>query len=75
MVVYQIIGNTYICTTIDADTIAKKAEMLLMSSIRNKTERERRAAEILAWCKKAQPGKFLKQDELFTITVSEKVRR
>lgn len=75
MVIFQVIGNSYICTTLDAETASKKAEMLLTKVIRNKAEREQRAFEILRWCQKAKPGSYLKQDEEFTITVSEKRKR
>lgn len=75
MVIFQVIGNSYVCTTLDAETASQKAEMLLSKVIRNKAEREQRALEIRRWCRKAKPGSYLKQDEEFTITVSEKRKR
>lgn len=74
MVIFHILGNNYFCTTFDAETVSKKADMLLTKVIRNKAERERRVTYILRWCKKTHPGDYLKQDDEFTITVSEKVR-
>ena len=75
MVIFQIIGNSYLCTTFDTETVSKKAEMLLTKVLRNKTEREQRVHEILRWCRKAKPGSYLRQDDEFTITVSEKGKR
>ena len=75
MVIFQIIGNSYFCTTVDAETVSKKAEMLLTKVLRNKTEREQRVLEILHWCREAKPGSYLRQDDEFTIIVSEKGKR
>jgi len=50
MVKYQIIGNAYICTTIDAETVCQKAEMLLSNTVRNKQEREKRVQDLRRWC-------------------------
>ena len=75
MLIFQVIGNSYICTTLDAETASQKAEMLLSKVIRNKEEREQRSLEILRWCRKAKPGSYLKQNEEFTIIVSEKGKR
>ncbi len=74
MVKYQIIGNTYICTTIDADTVCQKAEMLISKTVRNKPEREQRIRDLRHWCKSARPGDSLIRDE-FTVIVQAVVKR
>ena len=75
MVIFQIIANSYLCTTFDAETVARKAEMLLSKVIRRKAEREQRVREILRWCLEAKPGSHLKQGDEFIITLSEKGKR
>lgn len=73
MVSYQILGNTYICTTIDAETVCQKADMLLSKTVRNKTEREQRIKALRQWCMSARPGDSNIQEE-FTIIVQAKVK-
>lgn len=74
MVKYQIIGNAYICTTIDAETICQKAEMLLSGTVRNKLELENRVQDLRRWCRTAKPGDSNIQDE-FTVILQAKVKR
>lgn len=74
MAKYQIIGNTYICTTIDADTVCQKAEMLIFKTIRNKPEREQIIRDLRHWCKSARPGNYLIRDE-FTVIVKAVLKR
>lgn len=73
MVKYQIIGNTFICTTVDADTACQKAEMLISKTVRNKAEREQRIREVHRWCKTARPGDSIIRDE-FTVIVQAVVK-
>lgn len=74
MVKYQVIGNTYICTTIDADTVCRKAEMLISKTVRNKSEREQIIQDLHRWCKNARPGDSLIRED-FTIIVQVVVNR
>ena len=74
MVKYQIIGNAYICTTIDAETACQKAEMLLSNTVRNKQEREKRVQDLRRWCRTAKPGDSNIQDE-FTVILQAKLKR
>lgn len=74
MVIYQIIGNSYLCTTIDAETVCQKAEMLLTKTVRNKQEREKRVQDLRSWCMTAQPGEMNTQNE-FTVILQNKTRR
>lgn len=74
MVKYQIIGNAYICTTIDAETVCQKAEMLLSNTVRNKQERKKRVQDLRRWCRTAIPGDSNIQDE-FTVILQAKLKR
>lgn len=73
MVRFQIIGNTYICTTIDAETVCRKADMLLNKTVRNESEREQRIKALRQWCRKARPGDSNIQEE-FTVIVRAKAQ-
>lgn len=74
MVKYHIIGNTYVCTTVDVDTVCQKAEMLLTHAVRNKAERETRVRDLRRWCMNVKPGDSNIQDE-FTVIVEEVKRK
>ena len=73
MVKFQIIGNTYICTTIDAVTVCQKAETLISKTVRDKSEREERIRDLRLWCKSACPGDSNIQEE-FTVIVKAVVK-
>ncbi len=70
---YQIIGNTYICTSIDVETICNKAEMLLSKTIRDESLRRKRIHELRRWCMNAHPGDSNIQEE-FTVLLPIKVK-
>lgn len=73
MVIYEIIGNDYICATFDVETICQKAEMLLKKTVRNATLRGERMNHLRKWCVAAGPGDSLIKDE-YTIRTKRKER-
>lgn len=69
---YLIISDSYVCTTVDIETVCQKADMILSQTVRNQTVRNKRISELRKWCQTAQPGTHNIQDEFTVILPSKK---
>ncbi len=72
---YHIIGDAYVCTTLDVETICEKADMLLSKTVRNESLRRERIHELRRWCLNANPGDSNIQDEFTVILLAKKAKR
>lgn len=65
---FQINNGSYICMTIDAETICEKADSILRLTVKDPMGRKARVKQIQSWCQSALPDDCLVQSE-FTVSV------
>ena len=65
---FQIDNGSYICMTIDAETICEKADWILNSTMKDPASRKARVKQLRSWCHTARPDECLIQNE-FTVSV------
>lgn len=65
---FQIDNGSYICMTIDTETICEKADRILSSTVKDPAGRKTRIEQLRSWCQSALPDDCLVQSE-FTVSV------